>query len=230
MSHILDNPIWNALVTGNKHLAYGTETAKYLKRDVGFFAGLKTNSETELQDLHSLLPVKSLVVLFTPEELSVTAGWQVTLEKELLQMVCDPATLPMENKDGLIALEEKHIPAMLELTALTNPGPFLTRTIEFGNYEGIFDGSSLVAMAGQRLQPHPYTEVSAVCTHPDYTGKGFGAKLVHSQLGKIIAASRIPFLHVYPHNTSACKLYEKLGFQTRRRLLVYVLEKEDQTV
>ena len=80
-------------------------------------------------------------------------------------------------------------------------------------------------MAGQRLQPDPYTEVSAVCTHPAHTGKGHGAKLVCSQVTKIIAASRIPFLHVYPENT-ACRLYEKLGFVVRKQMVVYVLKKK----
>ena len=81
-------------------------------------------------------------------------------------------------------------------------------------------------MAGQRLQPDPYTEVSAVCTHPDHTGKGYAARLIRSQISNITAASRIPILHVYPDNTGACKLYEKLGFETRKQMLVYVLEKE----
>jgi predicted GNAT family acetyltransferase len=79
-------------------------------------------------------------------------------------------------------------------------------------------------MAGQRLQPYPYTEVSAVCTHLAYTGKGYGAKLVRSQVCKIIATSRVPFLHVYPENTAA-RLYEKLGFEVRKQMVVYVLEK-----
>jgi predicted GNAT family acetyltransferase len=222
--YILDNPIWNALVTGNKELAYGNAHVKYIKRDVGFFAGLKTNSETELADLHALLPEKSRIILFTPEEISVPSGWDIELKKGVLQMVYQQQGSPIVNANELTRLQEKDIPAMLELTARTNPGPFLSRTIDFGNYEGIFDENNLVAMAGQRLQPDPYTEVSAVCTHPDHTGKGYAAKLVQSQIRKITTASRIPFLHVYPDNT-AWKLYEKLGFQTRKQMLVYVLVK-----
>lgn len=226
MSHILDNPIWNALVTGNKKFAYGNERAKYIKRDVGLFAGMKTNRESELIDLHALVPEKSQVVLFTPEEISVPFGWRIELKKAILQMVY-PEQRPLVAEDNvLIPLQDKDIPAMLELTSMTNPGPFLSRTIDYGNYEGIFDGSNLVAMAGQRLQPHPYIEVSAVCTHPDHTGKGYAAKLVRSQIRKITAVARIPFLHVYSDNTAACKLYEKLGFHTRKQMLVYFLEKE----
>ena len=89
-----------------------------------------------------------------------------------------------------------------------------------------FDGGKLIAMTGQRLQPDPYTEVSAVCIHPDYTGRVYAAKLVRSQISKITAGRRIPFLHVYADNTAACKLYEKLGFQARKKMIVYFLEKE----
>ncbi|QHT70654.1 GNAT family N-acetyltransferase [Rhodocytophaga rosea] len=225
MTHILDNPIWNALVTGNKHFASGNEQAKYIRRDVGPFAGLKTNSERELNELHALLQEKSFVVLFTPGKISIPAGWDIKLEKALLQMVYQPQYPPMAQDTELIALQDEHIPAMLELTAMTKPGPFYSRTIEFGNYEGIFQENTLVAMTGQRLQPDPYTEVSAVCTHPDHTGKGYAAKLISSQIHKITAVSRIPFLHVFTDNRAACKLYEKLGFRERKQMLVYMLEK-----
>jgi hypothetical protein len=87
VTHILDNPIWNALITSNKYLAYGNEQAKYLKREVGIFAGLKTNSESDLSNLQVLIPERSLVVLFTPEELFVPTGWQLVLQKAIFQMV-----------------------------------------------------------------------------------------------------------------------------------------------
>lgn len=225
MSHILDNPIWNALTTGNKKLAYGSAQAKYIKRDVGLFAGLRTNNERELIDLHALVPEKSQFILFTPEEISIPRGWRIELKKAILQMVYPEQRPLVEEDNDLIPLHDKDIPAMLELTKMTNPGPFLSRTIDYGNYEGVFDGSNLVAMAGQRLQPDLYSEISAVCTHPDHTGKGYAAKLVRSQISKITARCCIPFLHVYSDNTAACKLYEKLGFHTRKQMLVYFIEK-----
>lgn len=226
MTHLLDNPIWNALNTGNKELASGTDRAQFLKRDVGLFAGLKTNSESELEELQSLIPQKGMVVLFIPEAIEVPAGWRVQLQKDIFQMVYEGKALEGAEANNPVALQEKDIPAMLELTRLTNPGPFLSRTIEFGSYEGFFEGDNLVAMTGQRLQPHPYIEVSAVCTHPDHVGKGYAAALVRSQMCKITAASCIPFLHVYPDNTAACNLYKKLGFRTRKGMQVYVLQKE----
>ena len=192
---------------------------------MGLFAALKTNSELDLVDLHALLPVKNFIALFTPKEIRIPSGWRIELKKAILQMVYQKGFAIGKEAD-VIPLSDKDIPAMLELTQMTNPGPFLSRTIDFGNYEGIFQENNLVAMAGQRLQPDPYSEVSAVCTHPDHTGKGYAAKLVCSQIGKITALSRIPFLHVYADNTAACRLYEKLGFQIRKEMLVYFLEKE----
>ncbi|WP_207506096.1 GNAT family N-acetyltransferase [Telluribacter humicola] len=228
MTHILDNPIWNALSTGSKPFSIGNEQAKYMRRDIGFFAGLRANSESDLDELHALVPEGSIVVLFTSNEVSVPAGWRLEIKKDLIQMVYPSQDMHEAEAQELISLQDKDIPAMLELTDLTKPGPFLPRTIELGNYEGIVEGDKLIAMAGQRLQPAPYTEVSAVCTHPDHTGKGYAAKLIRSQIRSIIAAGRIPFLHAAPENTNAIRLYEKLGFQIRKRLLIYVLEKQSQ--
>ncbi len=224
MTHILDNPIWHALNTSNKAFACGSEHVKYIKRDVGFFAGLKTNQKEDLIELNTLLPSKSFIILFTPAELSIPNVWRIKLQKPLLQMVFKQNQAPAIDRLELKVLEDKDIPAMLALTALTNPGPFLNRTIDFGNYEGVFHGDQLVAMTGQRLQPDPYTEVSAVCTHPNHLGKGYAAELVSSQIRKIKDAARIPFLHLYEDNIPALKLYEKLGFKTRKKMLVYALE------
>lgn len=226
MTHILDNPIWNGLISGNKTLTCGSGQARYMRRDVGIFAGLKTNSEPDLHELHALIPEKSPVVLFTPDEIGIPDNWLVLENKVILQMMYQSPQLPRTDAPQRVPLQDKDIPAMLELTALTRPGPFLSRTIDLGHYEGIFEGDKLVAMAGQRLQPDPYTEISAVCTHPDHTGRGYGATLVSSQISRILAASRTPFLHLNTDNTSAYKLYEKLGFQPRRPMRVYVLERK----
>ena len=225
MHHTLDNLIWNALITGNKDLAYVAGDAAYIKRDVGLFAGMKNNSAAEFNELYRALPSKAQIILFTPGEISVPGNWCVKVNRPVLQMVYLKEHEPVADDEHIVPLENKNIPAMLELTKMTNPGPFFSRTIEFGNYEGIFKGDQLIAMIGQRLQPFNYTEVSAVCTHPDHTGKGYAAKLLLSQISGITGISRTPFLHVYPENTGACKLYWKLGFETRKEIWVYFLEK-----
>jgi predicted GNAT family acetyltransferase len=109
---------------------------------------------------------------------------------------------------------------------LTNPGPFLNRTIQFGNYTGIISDGRLVAMAGQRQQPLPYIEISAVCTHPDHVGKGYASLLITEQIKRIIMAGTVPFLHVLAGNQSAISVYERLGFKTRRQLFAFVFQKE----
>jgi predicted GNAT family acetyltransferase len=223
MAHPLDNPIWHALRTGNQALALG-DLARVLPREVGAFVGLAEFSPRAFARLRELVPASAPVVLFTAEALSVPNDWKQLFHKELLQLVYPLAEAPMLAGPDLVPLGEPDIPAMLALTALTNPGPFLARTIDFGGYHGIFQDDQLVAMAGQRLQPIPYTEISAVCTHPAHLGHGYARQLVQQQLN-LLAAGRMPFLHVYEDNTPAYPLYLKLGFQLRRRLHVFVLEK-----
>ena len=223
MEHLLDNPIYHALNTGSQCFSNGNEYARYLNRDMGLFAGLKSNSIEDFQELYQLTPPDGRVVLFTPEAIEIPEGWTILLQKPLLQMVYNHAEVPPAEDPAPVALQEKDVPAMLDLTARTNPGPFLLRTIDFGNYEGIFDGPMLVAMTGQRLQPTPYVEVSAVCTDPEYLGRGYAAKLIRSQIRQILDNQRIPFLHVLPDNTPALQLYLKLGFEVRREIVFYVL-------
>ena len=224
MANILDNPIFNALVTGNKHLSSGNAHVKYIQRDVGLFAGYDISTATALKELARMLPPGERVILFVPKAIRVTEDWEMLSGRPLLQMVHTKHTSFTADYSNIVPLNDTHIPAMLELTRLTNPGPFFDRTIEFGNYEGIFHGDQLVSMIGQRLHPGHYTEVSAVCTHPDFTGKGLAATLLQHQVDLIRAASGIPFLHLYPENP-AYHLYKKLGFRTRRRFMVYLLKR-----
>lgn len=112
-----------------------------------------------------------------------------------------------------------------KLAALTKPGPFNTRTIEFGHYHGIFDNGKLVAMTGQRLHIDNYTEVSAVCTHPDHLGKGYAAALIIHQLQLILSQGQKPFLHVRDDNDRAISLYERLGFKVNRSMNFYFMKK-----
>lgn len=226
MEHILDNPIWNALITGNKIISQGDERAKCVPRTMGAFAGLADYQESNFKSLYELTPFGAPVVLFTSGEIRIPKQWKTVVAKTLLQLVYQQPHTPVDQEHGLVSLQEKDIPAMIELTAHTNPGPFLSRTIDYGDYNGFFNGNRLVAMTGERLQPDPYTEISAVCTHPDYVGKGYASQLIRNQIRKIMAVSRIPFLHVLPDNTSAYNLYQKLGFQTRKEMMIYVLEKK----
>ena len=224
MPNILDNPIWNALITGNKNLALGNDHVKYIQRDVGLFAGFDITTKKALTELAQLIPAGEKVILFMTKPILVPEQWRTEAARPLLQMVYTKPISFTADAIGIIPLHSHNVPAMLELTGMTNPGPFFNRTIDLGNYEGIFNADQLIAMIGQRMQPGHYAEVSAVCTHPDFTGKGYAAKLLINQINKITAANKIPFLHVYPENP-ACHLYRKLGFTVRRKLMVYFLER-----
>ena len=225
MEHVLDNPAWNALNTGNKIFAGGNDAAKYFPKEVSPFVGIPEISAENFNLLYDIIPFESHFIFIAPHDIVIPEQWEIVHYLKCLQMVFE-GEVPADFADEeLLPLTEQHVPQMLELTQLTNPGPFIERTIEFGHYRGIFDGDKLVAMAGQRLNPTPYAEISAVCTHPDYLGRGYAGKLLLNQAQRIKAASEIPFLHVKSENERAINVYEKLGFVTRKEMSFYVLRK-----
>jgi ribosomal protein S18 acetylase RimI-like enzyme len=225
MEHILDNPAWNALISGNKHLSNGSEGVKYFDKEISPFVAFKENTPESFQLLYELIPHNNPVIFISPHKMDIPGRWKVLLCVEVIQMVCDDVIKKTYRGPELISLTVEHVPQMMALTKLTNPGPFAEKTIDFGHYRGIFDGDKLVAMAGQRLHIFNYAEVSAVCTHPDYSGRGYARQLLLYQMNRIIAASDIPFLHVRNDNERAIKVYSALGFVTRREIFFYVMQK-----
>ncbi len=109
-------------------------------------------------------------------------------------------------------LGPEHAALSLELARLTNPGPFGLRTIELGEYFGWFEGGQLVAMAGERMHAGPYREVSGICTHPDFRGRGLARRLALKLIRRQMQRGEIPFLHVMADNSDARRLYHKMGF------------------
>ena len=144
----------------------------------------------------------------------------------LLQMVAEkPAGSTSSNGFELLELGPADSPEMLALTALTKPGPFGTRTHELGTYIGLREKGKLVAMAGERLKVPGYTEISAVCTHPEHNGKGYAGLLMTEIMRRIRDRGETAFLHVRQDNARAITLYERLGFQARKLLHFAVLRK-----
>lgn len=221
----MDNPAWNALNTGNTQLANGNDQVKYFSKEVSPFFGLKDNSDDDFATLHELITHDSPVGFISPVEREISGKWKLLRYIQPLQMIFNGVADPLDETIEIITLTNEHVPQMLALTKLTNPGPFDVRTIDFGHYRGIFDGDRLVAMAGQRMHPVPYAEISAVCTHPDYLGKGYARQLLLYQVHRIRAASGIPILHVLHDNERAIKVYESLGFSTRKQMHFYILQK-----
>ncbi|SES05588.1 GNAT family N-acetyltransferase [Pedobacter rhizosphaerae] len=227
MQHILDNPIYNSLATTHQHYAKGNDKVKFYMEDVTAFAGLKKYNKENFENLHEISPADSLFVIFTLGQVEIPANWKITMTIDMFQMVYEASGNSDQGKSDevLTDLHESHIPEMTDLVNLTKPGPFLARTIELGNYTGIFKGDQLVSMAGHRISPYPYIEISAVCTHPDHLGNGYSYQILSKLVNGILAQSQTPFLHVRNDNIAAIKLYEKLGFRVRTDMFATVFKK-----
>jgi ribosomal protein S18 acetylase RimI-like enzyme len=225
MDHILDNPVWNALITGNAALAEGEGDVKCFPADISPFVGLKEISPGNLARLYQQVTGERAVAIKVSAPFEIPPVWKVIVQVQAFQMVFGGVPPPSAAKQALVELQEKHIPAMLELTALTNPGPFAQRTILFGSYHGIFDGERLVAMAGFRMHAGDFIEISAVCTRPGYTGRGYARALIVHLIELIRSMNCTPFLHVVKKNTRAIEVYRQLGFETRRQMSISFFKK-----
>ncbi|WP_406345667.1 GNAT family N-acetyltransferase [Streptomyces sp. NBC_00648] len=141
-------------------------------------------------------------------------GWELTFEADGVQLVDDQvAARPFAEA---VTLTADDVPEMMELVERTRPGPFLPRTIELGTYLGVRRNGVLVAMAGERLHPPGWTEISAVCTDDAFRGQGLGTRLILAVAANIRDRGERPFLHTGARNTGAIRLYESLGFRIRR--------------
>ncbi|MFI0423944.1 GNAT family N-acetyltransferase [Spongiactinospora sp. 9N601] len=212
--HPLDNPVRAALTGPHAHLAERRGDILRYPTDVSPFLGLpETPAARDWADIAALVGPGGLFS-YSAVEAPPPAGWELVMRGTGVQMTGeDVAALPDEEA---IRLTPADVPEMLALVALTEPGPFLPRTIELGGYLGIRRAGRLVAMAGERLHPPGWTEISAVCTHPGHRGQGLAARLVLAVAAGVRARGETPFLHAAASNTNAIRLYERLGFRLRR--------------
>ena len=224
--HPLDNVIWQALTTRQSQFAEGSANARRFVREVSPLSGFEEPSEANYAALAALVGDGATTAVFLDQPFTQRPGWEFIVGAPLVQMVCDkPAPFPASNGHAILELGSSDSPEMLELTALTKPGPFGTRTHELGTYLGIRDGGRLAAMAGERLKVPGFTEISAVCTHPEHTGKSYARLLMSEIINRIRARSETPFLHVRQDNTRAVAVYELLGFRARKLLHFAVLRR-----
>ncbi len=220
----LENPVWQALGSGDSLLNQGDQVIKYFSSAISPFLGMESwEKENQLHLLKSMPAERSFSVMIQ-DNINFIDQFEVVFTTPLYQMVCNKLIPTLLSSTKSNALELKDVPAMLVLTALTKPGPFLSETINFGSYIGIYDNEKLVSMAGERLHPENFTEISAVCTDPDYLGKGYAAHLMTEAAERIIENGRTPFLHVRKDNTRAISMYERLGFETRTEMYFAVFK------
>lgn len=212
MNEFLDNPVYYALVSGDAQKAFGSGQVKYFDPEVSPLVGFPEHDTNGFKELHRLLPTGRTILYASRQEISLPEGW------ELIQFIHGSQFLYPSDKKfkkdflEVVPLNKQHVDQMIHLAALTKPGPFGKRTIDFGHYHGIFMDDKLVAMTGRRLHVYDFTEVSAVCTHPDYLGRGYAQLLIKHQINSILEEKKIPFLHVRFDNKRAIDLYERLGF------------------
>jgi len=218
----LDNPIWSSLTSGHADLARGSGLARRYPGDVSPLSGVSQPVMAAFSDMADLIGPDEHVNLMTAKAFEIPKGWQLVRTIPLDQMVCTQMTMPAAALPKQLGPAD--VPDMLKLTAATKPGPFVRDTIRMGRYFGIRSNDGrLAAMAGERLRPDQFSEISAVCTDPEFRGRGYGQILVSSLAGMILAESRIPFLHVIPENQSAKSVYEKVGFRVRHTMCLTVI-------
>jgi len=222
-SHILDRPVWNALTTRQAHLALGNgvDAVRY-PPDIEPFGAARNNAPDQLLALGKLTPMDGGLALVEPHKVVPPPGLIVLFEEPVRQMIAARIPSP-DAPSGVIALGNDDAPEMRALAELTQPGPFHARTHELGDFVGVRENGKLIAMTGMRMRVPGFTEISAVCTHPEARGRGLAAKLMRIVAAKIAARGEQLFLHVYPHNKGAIAVYEKLGFRHRADLQLTVL-------
>ncbi|MFY7840311.1 MAG: GNAT family N-acetyltransferase [Lacibacter sp.] len=225
MNDLLQNPVFNALSLGDKQLSFGTDYVKYFDAEVSPYAGFPEDHTNGFAELYAMLPVGRRILFAKPTPINIPQGWQLQHEIKGLQFVYEGRNVIDGDFSNIVPLTTAHVDEMIELVRLTKPGPFDKRTIEFGSYHGIFVNDQLAAMTGQRLHVANYTEVSAVCTHPDHLGKGYASALMRHQMQIILNIGQIPFLHVREDNERAIAVYERLGFTVSRPMYFYFMKR-----
>jgi ribosomal protein S18 acetylase RimI-like enzyme len=224
MTDQLDNPVWSSLTGFHADIAKRAGGAARLPADVGLFVGLSDPADDSAwADLGHLVGDEDVFVVGVPV---VPAGWDLRITFDGVQLV---ATAPFGRPDPeVIELGPADVPEMLDLVRRTEPGPFLPRTIELGTYLGIRRDGVLAAMAGERLRPPGWTEISAVCTDPAYRGQGLASRLIKAVAAGIEDRGETAFLHTEAKNTAAVRLYETLGFRLRRTMSFRVVRQVGQ--
>ena len=219
----LDNPILASLDTVHRDFASWSGDAVRYPPEVAPFLAVREASASVDEAVAALVAPGESVYMLGIAPLEV-GNASVHAYPELAQMVCDS---PLEDVDGPVirALGELEREDVLSLTALVYPHYFRPRTMEMGRYFGIYEDDRLAAMIGERMGSLSAREISAVCTHPDFNGRGYARRLMAFLTNDLIARGLQPFLHVSHENTRAKVMYERQGFRVRRNIGFWALKR-----
>jgi ribosomal protein S18 acetylase RimI-like enzyme len=219
---VLTNPVYYALGGAQAGLAEVKGRARRYPVEVAPFLGLPDEvTDQDWADAAALFGTGNVAALVRPE-LPVPDAFKVVRVFDLVQLVA-PESFGAVDPDAA-GLGPDDLADMIALTTLTEPGPFRSRTIEFGGYLGLRREGDLIAMAGERFRPPGYVEISAVCTDPKYRGEGLASRLMRAVAAGIEAEGNRPFLHASGTNVNAIRLYEGLGFTVSNRMSVTLVE------
>jgi ribosomal protein S18 acetylase RimI-like enzyme len=219
---LLDNIMWNCLSGPHARFASGTGGVRRYTKGFSPIVGFKDPEHPDLA---------ALTLCCEPGEqfyCDIWSGrpptaWRIEKEATMFKMVWDAEAPQDDPATEAVALRAEHALQAVELATLTNPGPFGPRTPELGDYFGFFDGPRLIAMAGERLVAGTLREISGICTHPAYQGRGLARRLTSKLVRRQLQRGQTPFLHVMSANAAARALYESLGFRTYRETVVRVI-------
>ncbi len=227
----LDNPVWWALAGQQRNLGIATPLAARFRPDVSPFGAFPVAPTGEHWRHMADLVGSGGTVALTGETGQPPTGWRLVLDIPGVQMVSEgpdrtstAASSGPPPEEVPVVLGEGDVRDMLALVAETQPGPFLAGTIGFGGYVGIRREGRLVAMAGERLQPPGYVEISAVATDPAHRGQGLAELLVRTVMSAATDRGAVPFLHAASDNVGAIRLYQRLGFTLRRAVSFMVVQ------
>jgi len=214
MTHILDRPIWSALETRHAALAEGGALAKRYPASIGPFAAAADDRPESLSALARLAAPGESILIVQASEITVPPDLAVISTASVVQMVAETRVAEIEDP-RIEPLSHADAEEMLALATLTKPGPFSLRAQSLGRFWGVKIDGRLAAMAGERFKQPGHTELSGVCTHPDFQGQGLGRLLSVFVTGRIFGRGKTPYLHSYATNARAIALYESIGFRLR---------------
>jgi ribosomal protein S18 acetylase RimI-like enzyme len=225
MTHILDRPVWSALTTRQAALAEGGPLARRFDPSIIPFAAMRDDSEESLKALARLPGPGETLLLAQADAIVLPDGFAVVSAADVVQMILKrpPAKVSDEWIEGL---SEADAAEMLALATLTKPGPFSLRAQALGEFWGVKVDGVLVAMAGERMKQEGLTEISGVCAHPDFQGRGLGRLLSIFMTHRILERGETPYLHAYATNAAAIRLYESIGFELRNTMNVALIARE----
>lgn len=225
MSSILVNVFWHALSGAQSSFAIGAGGAR---RYAPGFSPILAFADTKRPDFEALLPFCKPGESFYTDGWSgaTPPGWRIEFESTMFKMLRAGELPPTDPVPEALRLGPAHVGQALELAALTRPGPFGPRTIELGDYFGVFDGERLLAMAGERAFAGNLREISGICTHPQEQGRGLARRLTTALIRRQLLRGETPFLHVMRSNEGARALYRRLGFVDVCESVVRVLQRD----